>query len=121
MNARLLAAAAVIALAAGLLRPHTLVTAQAPQGPTAVPSPEDVARLETHLADVRMLTDRGENAEAYFAAYDMIGMCEKPASSMTWRRAATRPSIMSEGATMSAPARAWLSAWRASSSSVSSL
>lgn len=57
----------MVALAAGLLRPHTLVSAQGPQAPTAAPSPGDVARLETHLADVRMLTDRGENAEAYFS------------------------------------------------------
>ena len=40
-----------------------------------------------------------------------------PSSSSWWRMAPTRPSIMSEGATMSAPASAWEIAVRASSSS----
>jgi hypothetical protein len=42
-------------------------------------------------------------------------------SSSAARIAATRPSIMSLGATASAPAAAWLTAVRASSSSVASL
>src|SRR3989304_4119888 len=37
-----------------------------------------------------------------------MGVCWKPLTSSAWRMAATRPSIMSEGATMSAPARAGL-------------
>src|ERR1039458_2086298 len=37
-------------------------------------------------------------------------MWEKPLASNSWRMAATRPSIMSEGATISAPARACESA-----------
>ena len=69
MNARLLLAAASIALAAALLRPGTPVTAQAhrPQATAPAPSPEELARLESHLGDIRMLTDTGENAEAYFS------------------------------------------------------
>ena len=51
----------------------------------------------------------------------MMGTCEKPASSNAERSAPTRPSIMSDGATMSAPARAWLTASAARSPSVSSL
>ena len=47
--------------------------------------------------------------------------CMKPSSSSAVRIAPTRPSIMSDGATMSAPARACESASRASSSSVASL
>ncbi len=49
-----------------------------------------------------------------------MGTWLSPSSSRAARMAATRPSIMSLGATMSAPAPAWLSACRASSSSVSS-
>ncbi len=45
----------------------------------------------------------------------------KPSSSSAARMAATRPSIMSDGATMSAPASAWLTAILASSSRVRSL
>ena len=68
MNARLLTAAMAVAIAAGLLRTDTLLTAQAPLGTqAAMPSPAELARLETHLADVRMLTVEGENAEAYFS------------------------------------------------------
>ena len=48
-------------------------------------------------------------------------MSAAPSSSSAARIAPTRPSIMSLGATMSAPARAWLTAVRASSSSVASL
>ena len=44
-----------------------------------------------------------------------------PSASSSARIAPTRPSIMSLGATMSAPARAWLTAARASSSSEASL
>src|SRR6266513_2639448 len=44
-----------------------------------------------------------------------------PASSRAARIAATRPSIMSLGQTISAPASAWLTAVRASNSSVASL
>ncbi len=51
----------------------------------------------------------------------MIGMSVKPSSSSAARIVPTRPSIMSEGAMMSAPARAWDTAVRASSSSVASL
>ena len=43
----------------------------------------------------------------------MIGRCAKPAPSSRSRIAPTMPSIMPLGATMSAPARAWLSAWLA--------
>ena len=42
-----------------------------------------------------------------------MGTCWYPAPSRTSRMAATRPSIMSDGATMSAPAAAWLRAVRA--------
>jgi hypothetical protein len=45
----------------------------------------------------------------------------KPSPSSARRIAPMRPSIMSLGATMSAPARAWHSASFASSSSVASL
>ena len=31
------------------------------------PVPANLGVLETHLADIRMLTDKGENAEAYFS------------------------------------------------------
>ena len=51
----------------------------------------------------------------------MIGVSVKVASSRASRIAATRPSIMSDGATMSAPASACETATRASSSSVGSL
>ena len=44
-----------------------------------------------------------------------------PAASSACRIAPTRPSIMSDGATMSAPASAWLTAARASSAIVRSL
>ena len=51
----------------------------------------------------------------------MIGVSPKPSSSSAARIAPTRPSIMSLGATTSAPARAWETAVRASSSSDASL
>src|SRR2546425_3680634 len=51
----------------------------------------------------------------------MIGVSAKLASSSASRMTPTRPSIMSEGATMSAPASACETATRASSSSVGSL
>ncbi len=51
----------------------------------------------------------------------MMGVLRNPAASSAARIAATRPSIMSDGATMSAPASAWLTAVRASSPSVRSL
>lgn len=51
----------------------------------------------------------------------MIGVSEKPAPSSARRSARIRPSIMSEGATMSAPARAWERAVLASNSRVLSL
>ena len=51
----------------------------------------------------------------------MIGMSSKPSASSAARMAATRPSIMSLGATMSAPASACVTASLASSSSVTSL
>ena len=41
----------------------------------------------------------------------MIATFWCPAPSSASRIAATRPSIMSDGATMSAPASAWTSAW----------
>ena len=44
-----------------------------------------------------------------------------PASSSASLIAPTRPSIMSEGATQSAPALAWETAWRQRNSTVSSL
>src|SRR5204862_6776261 len=59
--------------------------------------------------------------EAYFAEYAMIGVSANDDSSSASRMAPTRPSIMSEGATMSAPASACDTAVRASSSSVGSL
>ena len=51
----------------------------------------------------------------------MIGVSVRPSSSSAARIVPTRPSIMSLGAMMSAPARAWETAVRASSSSVASL
>ena len=51
----------------------------------------------------------------------MIGTLWKFSSSRAVRISLTRPSIMSEGATMSAPAWAWESAVLASSSRVASL
>ncbi len=51
----------------------------------------------------------------------MIGVSERSCSSSAVRSAPTRPSIMSLGATASAPAAAWETAVRASSSSVASL
>ena len=48
-------------------------------------------------------------------------MCVNPAASSPWRMAWTMPSIMPEGAIMSAPARAWLTACWASSGRVASL
>ena len=50
----------------------------------------------------------------------MIGVSLKPSRSSSSRIARTRPSIMSLGATMSAPASTWLAAVRASSFSVGS-
>ena len=50
----------------------------------------------------------------------MIGVSAYPASSSVSRIAPTRPSIMSDGATMSAPASTWESATRASSSTLGS-
>src|SRR3972149_2673713 len=47
----------------------------------------------------------------------MIGVAASPASSRAARMAATRPSIMSDGATISAPPRAWEAAVRAGSGS----
>jgi hypothetical protein len=46
----------------------------------------------------------------------MIGVSSKPSLSSSLLMAATRPSIMSEGATISAPASAWEDAVRARSS-----
>src|SRR3989304_841101 len=51
----------------------------------------------------------------------MIGVWPKPLSSSASRMAATRPSIMSDGATISAPASAWDTAVRARSGRVASL
>ena len=51
----------------------------------------------------------------------MMGVVWKPFASRADRRAAMRPSIMSEGATMSAPARTWLTAILARQSRVLSL
>ena len=51
----------------------------------------------------------------------MIAVLVNPSSSSAPRIAATRPSIMSDGATMSTPARAYVSAVFASTSSVRSL
>ena len=53
-------------------------------------------------------------------AYDMIGTCSYPYLSSPSRMLATMPSIMPLGATMSAPARAWLTETRARMSRVSS-
>src|SRR5881628_3202769 len=50
----------------------------------------------------------------------MMGSFVKPSASKAFRIAATRPSIMSEGATISAPARTWLTAESAKSLSVGS-
>ncbi len=69
MNARLLTAAVAVALAAGLPHAAPLATV-APQPRPAVaapPDPAEIARLETRLSDIRMLTTEGENAEAYFS------------------------------------------------------
>ena len=51
----------------------------------------------------------------------MIERLVNPSKSRASRIAATRPSIMSDGAIISAPALAWLTATRASRSSVGSL
>ena len=51
----------------------------------------------------------------------MMGVSAKPAASSPSRSAATWPSIMADGATMSAPAAACETAMRASSGSVASL
>ncbi len=51
----------------------------------------------------------------------MTGVSVKPSRSSASRIAPTRPSIMSLGAMMSAPARAWATAVRASSSRDESL
>ena len=51
----------------------------------------------------------------------MTGTCVKPAASSAVRMAPIWPSIMALGATISAPARAWDTAVRASSSSAASL
>ena len=59
--------------------------------------------------------------DANFAAYERIGSSVKPAPSRARRIAPTRPSIMSDGATMSAPAAAWTRACSASSCTVASL
>ena len=68
MNARSTVVAATVAfVAAVLLRPDTSLTAQAPHAPAVPPVPADLSALEVHLADIRMLTDAGENAEAYFS------------------------------------------------------
>lgn len=69
MHARLRTAGAAVVLGAGLLRADSLQTAtQSAHGAsTTAPSPEALARPETHLADIRMLTDTGDNAEAYFS------------------------------------------------------
>ena len=53
-------------------------------------------------------------------AYDMIGMWSYPYSSSPSRMLATMPSIIPLGATMSAPARAWLTETQARTSRVSS-
>jgi TolB protein len=68
MTARLtLAAVAIAFVAIGLLRPDSRLTAQAPHAPALPPVPANLAVLEAHLADIRMLTETGENAEAYFS------------------------------------------------------
>ncbi len=68
MNARLLTAAVAVAIAVGFGRPDTFLTAQSPAASQRpAPSVEELARLETRLTDVRMLTVEGENAEAYFS------------------------------------------------------
>ena len=68
MNARSTVVAVALAAAAAGLLPHaTPLTAQAPHAPATPPVPANLAALERHLADIRMLTDRGENAEAYFS------------------------------------------------------
>ena len=54
--------------------------------------------------------------EAYLAAYAMISVLVWPFASSAVRMAPTRPSIMSEGARMSAPASACTSDWRTSAS-----
>ena len=51
----------------------------------------------------------------------MIWTLAWPSRSSAWRIAPTRPSIMSEGATMSAPAAAWTSACSTSIALVASL
>jgi TolB protein len=68
MKARstLVAMAVACVAAAGLLQTDTLLIAQAPHAP-ATPVPTNIGALERHLADLRMLTDTGENAEAYFS------------------------------------------------------
>jgi len=62
-----LVAVAVTLAAAGLLRHPTLLTAETAQPPATPPVPANLSAIERHLADIRMLTDQGENAEAYFS------------------------------------------------------
>jgi hypothetical protein len=57
----------------------------------------------------------------HVAAYDMIATPSKPRSSNAFLIAPTRPSIMSDGATISAPAVACDTAARTSCSTVTSL
>ena len=52
------------------------------------------------------------------AEYAMIGIPSKPLESRALRIAPTWPSIMADGATMSAPALAWETAVSASNSNV---
>lgn len=67
MTARLTLAAATLALVtAGWMRPDSLLLAQH-QAPAMPPVPENLAALESRLSDIRMITDKGENAEAYFS------------------------------------------------------
>ena len=51
----------------------------------------------------------------------MMRVWMKPRASSALRITPMRPSIMSEGATTSTPASAWVSAWRTSMSMVFSL
>ena len=53
-----------------------------------------------------------KKAEAYFAEYAMIETSSKPSSSRACRIAAICPSIMPDGLTTCAPARAWETAIR---------
>ena len=100
MTARLTLAAVTIAfVAVGLLRPDSRLTAQAPHAPAMPPVPANLAVLEAHLADIRMLTDTGEPANRSRARASIGG--EK--STSVTRSTGNRRAITSAAAPSPAP------------------